>query len=387
MRLSIRELPQNPRRGDRKRRVRERRPTVESLEGRALLSTAAVHHPGADEHALAKHARRAAGGYQQINLVSDLPGSSVTDSNLKNPWGMAYSATGPFWISDAGSGVATIYSVTSTNTTTKLGLTVTIPGATNGSTGRPTGQVLNGTSSFKLADGNPATFIFDTLDGTIAAWDFGSGATAETKVTTPGAKYTGLAIGSSGGQDLIYAANTNSSTGIDVFNSSFTKVNLPGNFVDPKLKRGFAKKLTPYNIQAIGGQLYVTYATPYPSFKGGAVAVFNMDGTFVRQIAFNGKAGKLAAPWGVTMAPASFGRFSNDLLVGNFGNGRINAYTSTGKFAGQFTSNGHKPLSIPGLWALGVGNDGRAGSSSMVYFTAGINGQSDGLFGALKSTT
>src|SRR5579875_3155823 len=312
MRHSIRVLQQESWRGARKRRIRRQRPTVESLEGRALLSTAP--HPVHHGHALAvHHAKKAVGGYQQINLVSDLQ-EGLTDSNLKNPWGVAYlppgflsalPAGGPFWISDAGSGVSTIYMVTPTTGVTKSALVVTIPGASAGSTGSPTGQVFNNTSSFLLANGKPASFIFDTLQGTIAAWNSGSGTTAQIvhPAENPPDEYTGLAIGSSGGKDYLYTANTHEKPGIDVYDTSFNKVTLAGNFVDPKLKKGFAKKLTAFNIQNIGGLLYVTYATPYPSFKGGAVAVFNPDGTFVRQIAFNGPGGKLAAPWGVTMAP------------------------------------------------------------------------------------
>jgi uncharacterized protein (TIGR03118 family) len=288
---------------------------------------------------------------------------------------MAYSATSPFWVSDQHTGVSTIYSVDpSSNAVTKLGLTVMIPG------GSPTGQVFNSTSSFGLSGGKPAGFIFDNLSGSISAWNGGTAAT--TVVTTPGAVYTGLAMGSSGGQNYLYAANTASSPGISVYDTSFHPVTLAGNFVDPKLKKGFAKKLTPYNIANIGGQLYVTYLGP--NFRGGAVAVFNTDGTFVRQLAYNAAGGKLQAPWGVATAPSSFGKFSNDLLVGNFGNGRINAFNAKGKLVGQLTTNGKKPLAIPGLWALGVGNNGKAGSPNKVYFTAGINGQIDGLFGALQ---
>jgi uncharacterized protein (TIGR03118 family) len=363
----------------RKRHHRERRAALEPLEERALLSTA--HHPGADGHHLAAEAKKAHGGYSQINLVSDLSseGAQVTDSKLVNPWGMAYSATSPFWISDAGTGVATIYAVTPSNTATKEALTVTIPG------GGPTGQVANTTSSFVMTDGSPANFIFDTLSGNIAAWNGGAGTTAQTVATTSGAVYTGLAIGSSGGQNYIYAANGGSSPGINVFNSSFHQVTLAGNFVDPKLKKGFAKTLVPYNVQAIGGSLYVTYRGSSSFFaKGGAVAEFNMDGTFVRQLSYNKPGGKLAAPWGVTMAPSSFGTFSNDLLVGNFSSGRIDALNAKGKVVGQVTTNGKKPIVIPGLWSLGVGNGTKAGSANLVYFTAGINGQSDGLFGALQ---
>jgi uncharacterized protein (TIGR03118 family) len=400
MRHSIRELQQTSWRSGRKRRPRDRRPTVESLEGRALLSTA--HHRVAPGHALAAEAKKAPTGFQQINLVSDLSseGASIVDSNLKNPWGMAYapvsptSPTGsPFWISDAATGVTTIYKVTSSNVVTAStgfngGDAVKIPGATASSSGSPTGQVLNSTTSFVLSNGKPASFIFDTIQGTIAAWNSGSGTAAVTKVNSSTAEYTGLAIGSNGGQNYLYAANTRSTSGIEVYDGSFnnvTSTTFAGKFVDPKLKKGFVKSLTPYNITNIGGQLYVTYVGP--NLRGGAVAVFNTDGTFVRQIAANGNSGNLQAPWGVSMAPSSFGKFSNDLLVGNFGNGRIDAYNAKGKFAGQLTSNGHKPLVIPGLWALGVGNGGSAGSSSLVYFTAGINGQSDGLFGALQPSS
>ncbi len=290
---------------------------------------------------------------------------------------MAYSATSPFWISDQHTGVATIYSVTPSNVVTTASLIVTVPG------GGPTGQVANGTTSFVMANGKPAVFLFDNLTGSISAWN--GGTTATTEATTNGAVYTGLAIGSSGGQNYLYAANTAASPGINVFNTSFSPVSLTGNFTDPKLKKGFAKKLTPYNITNIGGQLYVTYVSP--NLKGGAVAVFNTDGTFVRQISSNGPGGPLEAPWGVAMAPSSFGKFSNDLLVGNFGNGKINAFNAKGKSVGALTSNGHKAIVISGLWALGVGNDQKAGSSRDVYFTAGINGQSDGLFGVLQPVT
>jgi uncharacterized protein (TIGR03118 family) len=393
MRHFIRELQQPSWRLTHQRRSRKRRPTVESLEGRALLSTA--HHPGADGHALAAEAKKAPSGYQQINLVSDLSseGAPVTDSKLVNPWGMAYSASSPFWISDAGAGVATIYTVTPANAVTKSTLVVTIPSTSTGSTGSPTGQVINSSSSDFLIPGPKgsvsASFIFDTLQGTIAGWNPGStgGTTAAVTMVNDSstATYTGLALGSNGGQNFLYAANTRTSPGIDVYNSSFKDVTLSGNFVDPKLKKGFGKSLTPYNIANIGGQLYVTYTGP--NLRGGAVAEFNTDGTFVRQIASNSSSGDLQAPWGVAMAPSSFGKFSNDLLVGNFGSGKIDVYSAKGKFLGALTSNGKKAIVIPGLWALGVGNNTKAGSSSTVYFTAGIDGQTHGLLGALTPVT
>jgi uncharacterized protein (TIGR03118 family) len=402
MRRFTHELQRAPWSGDRRRR-RARRPTVESMEERALLSTlpvpVAVSHPTADHHRaeirhdLAKHARKPS-GYSQLNLVSDLAseGALVTDSNLANSWGLEFSSSSPFWIADQQTGVATIYSVTPLNAVTKSALTVTIPSTSTGTSSSPTGVVFNSsTSDFMIAGPSgtvPAEFIFDTLQGTIVGWNpkssggMNSGEIVVNKGSS--AVYTGLAIGNSGGQNYLYAAN-NATGNIDVYNSSFSSVTLAGSFVDPKLTKGFAKDLKPYNITNVGGQLYVTYEGP--SFQGGAVAEFNTDGTFVRQIAYNGTRGRLQAPWGVTMAPSSFGKFSNDLLVGNFTSGRINAYNAKGKFVGVLTSNGKKPIVIPDLWSLAVGNGVNGGSTSDVYFTAGINSQIDGLFGVLQPIT
>ena len=391
----IRDWQQAFRRRGGERRLRQCRMTVEALEERALLS--AAPHLGAHGHELAHHAKKAVPGYQQTNLVSDLSskGAQVVDSNLKDPWGMAFSTTSPFWISDQATGLATLYSVNQSGTPTKLSLVVTIPG------GHPTGQVVNTTGSksdflVPYPDGSdlPAGFIFATLQGTIAAWNAGPNpktslhTTAVTVVTQPGAEFTGLALGSSGGQNLLYAANGGSSPGIDVYNSSFTKVTLTGNFVDPKLSKGAFKKFVPYNIQNINGQLFVTYrGSSSFSAKGGAVAEFNPDGTFVKQIASNSGKGNLAAPWGVTVAPTDFGKFSNALLVGNFGNGRISAYNAAGKFLGQLADVHKKPIVIPFLWAIGFGNGQGAGPTSTLFFDAGINNETDGIFGSLKAVT
>jgi uncharacterized protein (TIGR03118 family) len=376
----------------RERRRRERRPTVETLEERALLS--AAPDPGAFAHHIAGLAKKAVSGYQQTNLVSDgAVSAQVTDASLKNPWGMAFATTGPFWISDAGSGVATIYTVSQSGTVTKS----TTLAAVKVAGGGPTGQVFNTTASasapsFLIPGPNntmvPAVFLFDTLQGTIDGWaPKSTGATSSTVTVAKesGEVYTGLALASNNGQTLLYAANGGSGPGIDAYNSSFQMVTLPGNFVDPKLSKGFGKKLVPYNIQNIGGELFVTYRGSSSFFaKGGAVAEFNPDGTFVRQIAFNPASGNLQAPWGLAMAPANFGKFSNDLLVGNFANGRINAFKpNSSKFLGQLSTTKGKPIANPGLWALSVGNGGNAGSTSVLYFDAGINGEADGLFGAI----
>jgi uncharacterized protein (TIGR03118 family) len=221
---AIHDLQQSFRRHGRERRFRERRPAVEALEERALLS--AVPHLSAHAHDDARHAKKAVSGYQQTNLVSDLSSMSpqVVDTNLKNPWGMAFSSTSPFWISDQGSGVATIYSVNQSDVVTKASLTVTVLSPGTGA-GSPTGQVANAsTSDFLIPGPNgtkvPAVFIFDTLDGTIAGWNPGStsGASTAVIVVNKGGseQFTGLALGSSGGQNFLYAANDMSSPGIDV---------------------------------------------------------------------------------------------------------------------------------------------------------------------------
>jgi uncharacterized protein (TIGR03118 family) len=232
----------------------------------------------------------------------------------------------------------------------------------------------------------PATFLFDTLYGTIDGWSPGSKGiyfNAVAVANNPGASYTGLAMGTSGSQSYLYAANDGSKAGIDVYNSSFTRVTLASSFVDPKLKKGFGKKFVPYNIQNVGGQLYVMYRGS--NFKGGAVAVFKTNGKFVRQISSNNPNGHLQAPWGVALAPANFGTFSNALLVGNFGDGRINAFNpKSGKFLGQLAGADKKPIVNSGLWALQFGNGGSGGSPSTLYFDAGINGQVDGLIGSLQ---
>jgi uncharacterized protein (TIGR03118 family) len=388
MHRDIRDWQQALRQYGRKRRVRERRPAVEALEQRSLLS-AGLHHIGRahDDALLDAKKAKANIGYTQTNLVSDLSseGAQVTDSSLINPWGMAFSAKSPFWISDQGKGVATIYPVSASDTATKAKLTVTIPPAAAGSSSSPTGQVFNTSASgFNIpgpSGSAPAMFIFDTLQGTIAGWN--SGSTAEIMVNKGSStEYTGLALGSSNGQNYLYAVNTNASPGIDVYNSSFQPVTLAGTFVDPKLSKGFGKSFTPYNIVNIGGELFVTYRGS--NFKGGAVAEFNTDGTFVRQLASNNAKGTLQAPWGVAVAPSGFGKYSNDALVGNFSNGKINAYSLKGKFLAPLTTNGHKAIVLPGLWSLAFGNGQGAGPTNVLFFTAGINGQSDGLFGSLQ---
>jgi uncharacterized protein (TIGR03118 family) len=313
--------------------------------------------------------------FLQSNLVTSnqaLAPAANLDTSLINPWGISHSATSPFWISDNGTNLSTLYN----GAGVKQGLVVTIPGP-------PTGQVNNigGANDFKVG-GAKSNFIFATEDGTIAARAAGTAAT--TVATTPGAVYKGLAIGNNGSGFFLYAANFSNGT-VDVFNNSFTKVSLSGSFVDPGIPAGYA----PFNVQTLNGQLYVTYAlqdaSKHDDVAGpgnGFVSVFDLNGTFVARVA---SAGTLNSPWGLDIAPAGFGSFANDLLVGNFGDGTINAFDPVSNlFLGQLGNAAGVPLMIDGLWALINGNGGSGGLTNRVYFTAGINGENDGLFGSLQ---
>jgi uncharacterized protein (TIGR03118 family) len=327
--------------------------------------------------------------FSQTNLVSDgaVP-AEITDSSLKNPWGVSESTTSPFWVSDQGTNVSTLYKVTSAGVT-KLGLTVNIPTTATGPQG-PTGQVFNATQSFVLANGKPAAFIFADLNGTISAWNGDGSATIE--ATTPGAVYTGLAIGSAPQGNLLFAAN-GAQNRIDVFDSSFKPVTLGtggfGTFTDPLLPGDL--KLVPFNVQNINGLIYVTYApagraNQIAATPGqGAVAIFDTNGNFIRQLIIGSQ---LASPWGITLAPTTFGEFGGDLLVGNFSFNVsvINAFDPvTGKFLGTLTDANGMPILNPGLWTLRFGNGGNGGDPNTLYFSAGINGEKDGLFGSIQA--
>jgi uncharacterized protein (TIGR03118 family) len=325
------------------------------------------------------------GRFVQMNLVSDISGlAAVTDDSLKNPWGLAHSPTSPFWSSNQGTNTATLYAVTDKTAVAKVPLTVDIPTTGSGPQG-PTGQVNNtNSSSFPVnngGDGGSAHFIFANLNGTISAWD--TGTQAYIQVTAPGAVYTGLAI--NGGQSRLYAANAAGAGSIDVFDSSFTPVDLGfGAFVNPELHAG----LVPFNVQNILGDILVAYAPAgrinqiNAPLGAGAVAIFDEDGNFVKQLIAGSR---LAAPWGMALAPPNFGRFSNHLLVGNFSfkHSEINAFDPTnGKFHGTIpiATGGASP---GGLWMIEFGVGGNNGNPDTLYFTDGINGEADGLIGAI----
>ncbi len=280
--------------------------------------------------------------FDQINLVSDVPGlASTTDPNLKNPWGVAFSATSPFWVSNQGSGTATLYN--------GVGAIHGAGGSRSGerdSAERANGTGFNGNTDFVIpgATPAPAKFIFDTLNGTIAAWNGGS--TAARWLRLPDAVYTGLAIGNNGTGDFLYAANSKGS--IQVFNSNFAVATLAGNFTDPNAIAGYV----PFNIQELNGQLYVTYAqltATGAALPGGYVDVFDNNGDFLKRLATGGP---LDAPWGITIAPTGFGSLGGDFLIGNFGNGEILEYDASGNFLGTLDNTNGTPIVNQDLWAL-----------------------------------
>jgi uncharacterized protein (TIGR03118 family) len=319
-------------------------------------------------------------GYSQTNLVSDLPGlAQLQDTNLVNPWGISFSATSPFWISDNGSGLSTLYAVTNdasgAPTVAKLGLQVTIPGD-----GVPTGQLFNNTGAF-----NGDIFIFAGEDGTISGWRGALGTSAELLVSRTNAVYKGITLVTNTGTPLLLLANFREGT-VDIYD---TNLNLM-QFTDTNAPAGYA----PFNVQNVGGFVFVTFAmqdaAKHDDVAGagnGLIDVFNLNtGTFHRFATGKNAGGHLKAinsPWGVALAPAGFGQLGDELLVGNFGSGTIMAFEADGDFDGLLEDTHHHALTIDGLWGLAFGNGGRAGVPDALYFTAGLNGEADGLFGSI----
>ncbi|HLZ80946.1 MAG TPA: TIGR03118 family protein [Ktedonobacteraceae bacterium] len=329
------------------------------------------------------------GFYQQTNLVSNLPGiAKFTDPNLTNPWGISSAPGGPFWVSDNGSGKSTLYD----NKGTPQSLIVTIPAAARGTTATPIGTVFNSDANAFIVSKNglsgSSIFLFDTEDGTISGWSLGvdmTHAILEVNNASSGAVYKGLAIDSNSSGTFLYAANFHAGT-IDVFDKKFAPTKLSGSFTDPYLPQGYA----PFDIQNIGGRLYVTYAKQnaqkdgdVPGSGHGFVDVYTTNGHFIKRLVTRGQ---LDSPWGLALAGDSFGKFSHDLLVGNFGDGHINAFDSnTGAFLGQLTNQRGQPIIIDGLWSLMFGLGGQAGKPNQLFFTAGIHQETDGLFGMIQA--
>jgi uncharacterized protein (TIGR03118 family) len=356
------------------------RPRVEALEARTLLSA----------------------GYLASNLVSDQPGvAPITDSNLVNAWGIGLGPTGgAFWVSDNGTGKTTLYSGDVNGSPFKE--STGLPNGVSTVSPDPTGQVFNpfgGTkpSEFVVSDGNgdsgPAFFIFASESGIISGWNPAvppppPSTTAQAAFTaTDGAVFKGIAIGTdSAGADLLYATDFHNGK-IDVFNSSFQPTTVSGSFSDPNIPAGFA----PFGIADLGGKIYVTYAkqnaAKHDDVAGpgnGFVDLYNTDGVLQKRLVTQGA---LNSPWGLAIAPANFGKFSNALIVGDFGDGKLHAYNpTTGKPIGTNNAldDGHgNPLVIDGLWGLTFGNGKTAGDKNALYFASGPDGESHGLFGKI----
>jgi uncharacterized protein (TIGR03118 family) len=325
--------------------------------------------------------------YTVTPLVSDQPGvAPFLDPNLVNAWGLVAGPTTPWWVADADADVSTLYG----GDGTPRSLVVSVEGG-------PTGLVFNGGSGFVVTDGTasgPALFLWATESGTIRGWNPAVPPPAPSTQSFVGAdrsaedaNYKGLAIASTTAGDFLYAADFHNAR-IDMFDSDFDVVTPAGAFVDPGMPAGFA----PFGIQNIRGTLFVTYAMQDAAAEDevtgpglGFVDAFTTNGTFLARVA---SGGSLNAPWGLALAPPSFGKFAGDLLVGNFGDGRINAY-GRGKtalkfgFAGQLQSSAGGFVEIDGLWALQFGNDAAAGPSSTLFFTAGPDDEEHGLFGSI----
>jgi len=325
----------------------------------------------------------------QTNLVSDgFVEAQTTDANLVNPWGISFTPTGPFWISDNGTGVATLYDGEGTPFPIGNPLVVSIPGPDGqAGAGTPTGQVYaGGMDGFVLTEGAssaPATFLFATEDGTIAGWNPNldpTHAVLAVHASDSGAVYKGLAIASTADGPLLYAADFHNGA-VDVFDAGFHKLS---SFTDSNVPADYA----PFNVQVLGGHLFVTFAQQdaarqddVPGPGHGYVDAFDLGGHLLQQVAANGP---LDSPWGLDIAPASFGAFAGDLLVGNFGDGTINVFDQqTGAFLGRLSGPDGAPIQNDGLWALVNGNGGNGGDPGTVYFTAGLADETHGLFGSL----
>jgi uncharacterized protein (TIGR03118 family) len=319
--------------------------------------------------------------YQQTNLVSDMAGvANNTDPNLINPWGISFFPGQDFWVADNKSGFSSIYDA---NGVSQFSVLIPAPaGDTSPST--PTGTVINQTPGFKV-NGFPSQFLFDTENGTIAGWYNAGNAVILADRSSTGAVYTGLAMITNATGSFLLADNFNSGQ-IDVFDSNFNLVTLTGSFTDPTLPAGYA----PFGIQPIGSQVFVTYALQNASKNGatagagnGYVSIFDVNGNFVNRFA---STGTLNAPWGVVQASANFGSFSNDMLIGNFGDGTVNAFDAKGNFLGQLEDPTGATITNGALWGMVFGAGG-TGDPDTLYFTAGFAAGGHGLFGALAANT
>jgi len=324
--------------------------------------------------------------YSQTNFVSDIQGQAASqDTNLVNPWGIAFGPSTRFWVADNGTGVSTLYNGSGAT----IPLVVTIPppeGST--ATSAPTGTIFNATSDFVVSkDGvsGTALFLFATEDGTISGWNRNVDATHAILAvdnSVRGAVYKGLAMAQTSQGNFLYATNFHDNM-IEVYDTNFTLV---GQFTDTNVPPRFA----PFGIRNIGGKLYVTFAERDKAMhddvagpnRGFVDVVDPADNSIQRLISKHG----LNSPWGLALAPGNFGKFSGDLLVGNFGDGTISAFDpSSGEFLGRLLDANGKVVSINGLWSITFGNGTAAGQTNELFFSAGLNHEADGLFGKLTA--
>jgi uncharacterized protein (TIGR03118 family) len=336
--------------------------------------------------------------FQQTNLVSDtlMEGTNPPDPDLKNVWGISRGSATPWWVSDNTTGVSTLYN----GSGVKAPLTVTIPHTAQTTVGSPSGQVFNGSTDFAVTPGNPAMFIFVSLDGTISAWNPAANPTNAIQKVPGSTKsvLAGVTIAEVNGQRFLYVADLEAGE-IKVYDTNFNPVEVGKNgsgdkhgghlFEDVQVPKGFA----PFNVQNIGGNLYVAYAKQnqtktFVDFGAGLgfVDVFSPSGSLLMRLQHGDW---FDAPWGLTLAPTDFGPFSHKLIVGQFGSGEILAFDAlTGRFEGKFNDQNNKVISIDGLWALEFG-DGVPASDpanqpdNALFFSAGPNKGHDGLFGTL----
>ncbi|CAG9201745.1 NHL repeat family protein [Paraburkholderia tropica] len=323
--------------------------------------------------------------FTETALVSDgAVAASHTDPNLQNSWGIAFNPSGFVWVADNGSSVATLYD----GNGVPQSLVVTLPTGASGSAD-PTGIVFNGTTSFSISAGGKsgvAAFIFDGEGGTLTAWSPAVNATNAIVAyddQSGGAVYKGLALASNAGANFLYATDFHNNK-IDVFDTHFAKVTMPGGFQDPTLPAGFA----PFGIQAIGTKLFVTYAmqdaAKHDDVAGagmGFVDIYDTAGNLLQRFASRGQ---LNAPWGIAQAPANLGSLSGTILVGNFGDGTINAFDpATGAFMATVTLSNNTPFKQDGLWGIAFGNGLNNQPSNTLFFAAGPNKEADGLYGRL----
>lgn len=321
--------------------------------------------------------------FVQVNLVGDNNdfNPAQVDARLVNAWGLAFPVSGPAWVTAMGSGLSNIYRADGSAARPP----VNIPTFTAATGGHPTGVIVNTTQDFKLPNNAPARFIFAQVDGIISAWNGGNDA-QKMSGDTPGELYTGIALANDGGNNFLYIANFSAGS-IEVIDKNWQKVNK--SFTDPELPAGYS----PFNIQNVDGLLYVMYAkngtAPGKVVDvapgNGFVDIFNPDGSFVKRFVANGQ---LNAPWGITKAPAGFWGDDTDtenvFLIGNFGDGHINAYNADGEFKGQLRAHGN-PIAIEGLWGIGFAPaTSTVFAHNQLFFAAGPGSEQHGLFGFIK---